>query len=98
VHGRNYRDWFRKNAGRDARYDYLYTADELRPWVRRTKQVAAHESADAVDVVFNNHYRGKAVVNAVQFRKLLEGRRVEAPPELVDAYGARLKGYARSRK
>ena len=25
VHGRNYRDWFREKAGRDARYDYLYS-------------------------------------------------------------------------
>ena len=32
VHGRNYRDWFRKGAGRDARYDYLYPAGELEPW------------------------------------------------------------------
>jgi uncharacterized protein YecE (DUF72 family) len=31
VHGRNYRDWFRKDAGRDARYDYLYGAEELAP-------------------------------------------------------------------
>ncbi|HET8541322.1 MAG TPA: DUF72 domain-containing protein [Anaeromyxobacter sp.] len=41
VHGRNYRDWFRKDAGRDARYDYLYTAGELEPWARRIRQLAA---------------------------------------------------------
>ena len=33
LHGRNYRDWFREDAGRDARYDYLYTEDELDPWL-----------------------------------------------------------------
>ena len=37
VHGRNYQDWFRKGAGGDARYDYLYGADELKPWVKRTR-------------------------------------------------------------
>jgi hypothetical protein len=31
VHGRNYSDWFRKDAGRDARNDYLYEPAELRP-------------------------------------------------------------------
>ncbi len=40
VHGRNYRDWFRRNAGRDARYDYLYTAGELEPWARRIAELA----------------------------------------------------------
>jgi uncharacterized protein YecE (DUF72 family) len=96
VHGRNYSDWFRRNAGRDARYDYLYDAGELKPWVKRTKQAAEHGTSEIVDVVFNNHYKGKAVVNAVQFRKLLEGRRVEAPPALLAAYPDELKGYARA--
>lgn len=41
VHGRNYKDWFRKNAGRDARYDYLYSAGELEPWARRIAALAA---------------------------------------------------------
>jgi uncharacterized protein YecE (DUF72 family) len=41
VHGRNYKDWFRKGAGRDARYDYLYSAGELEPWARRVKALAA---------------------------------------------------------
>jgi uncharacterized protein YecE (DUF72 family) len=40
VHGRNYRDWFRKGAGRDARYDYLYSAGELEPWARRVEELA----------------------------------------------------------
>ncbi|MGH7447573.1 MAG: DUF72 domain-containing protein, partial [Longimicrobiales bacterium] len=98
VHGRNYSDWFRKNAGRDARYDYLYEPAELRPWVKRTKQAAEHGSSESVDVVFNNHYKGKAMVNALQFRKLLEGSRVDAPPPLVEAYTEELKGYARAVK
>ncbi|MGH7445723.1 MAG: DUF72 domain-containing protein, partial [Longimicrobiales bacterium] len=60
VHGRNYQDWFRKNAGRDARYDYLYDLDELRPWARRARSLAKEEETQAVDVVFNNHYRAQA--------------------------------------
>jgi uncharacterized protein YecE (DUF72 family) len=37
-------------------------------------------------VVFNNHYRGQAVVNALQFRRLIERRQPAAPPDLVAAY------------
>lgn len=86
VHGRNYSDWFRKDAGRDARYDYLYERDELKPWVRRAQDVAQHVTSASVDVVFNNHYKGKAVVNALQFRSLLEGRRQDAPAPLLETY------------
>jgi len=96
VHGRNYSDWFRKDAGRDARYDYLYDEKELRPWVQRTRAVAKHPATAEVDVVFNNHYKGQAVVNAVQFRKLLERRVQDAPPPLVAQYPAELRGYARA--
>jgi uncharacterized protein YecE (DUF72 family) len=48
VHGRNYKDWFRRDAGRDARYDYLYTAGELEPWARRIAALArSHRPAAA---------------------------------------------------
>jgi uncharacterized protein YecE (DUF72 family) len=90
AHGRNYHDWFRKGAGRDARYDYLYTVEELRPWVERTREIAADGATTRVEVVFNNHYRAQAVVNALQFRALLDGAPVPAPPTLLDAYGEAL--------
>jgi len=90
VHGRNYRDWFRKGAGRDARYDYLYSPEELEPWVERTLEVAAQAEVDEVDVVFNNHYRAQAVVNAVQFQAML-GREATAPPSLFELYSAPLE-------
>ena len=40
IHGRNYREWFRKDAGVEARYDYLYSPAELTPWAERSVQVA----------------------------------------------------------
>lgn len=94
VHGRNYRDWWRKGA-RDARYDYLYQPDDLKPWVDRAREVAGDPETDHVDVVFNNHREGKAVVNAIEFRKLIHERRVPAPPTLMEAYAKELAGYAR---
>ena len=50
-----------------------------------------------VDVVFNNHYRAKAVVNAKQFENLLTKRKVKVPAELVATYPDALEGIARKR-
>lgn len=94
VHGRNYMDWFRKGAGRDARYDYLYTADELQPWVERTQQVAADKTTESVDVIFNNHYKAQAVVNAVQFKALLDDEPAPVPPLLYEHYPNELAPHA----
>ncbi len=90
VHGRNYKDWFRKNAGRDARYDYLYPARELEPWATRVKALAhslrGPDHAGDVYVVTNNHFRGQAAANAKMLEGMVEGRKVEAPPELMRKY------------
>ena len=93
VHGRNYRDWFRKEAGRDARYDYLYTAEELAPWAERTREIAELPRVDDVYVVTNNHFEGKAVANAVMLESMVQGRRIAAPPPLVARYGELLAPY-----
>lgn len=98
VHGRNYKDWFRENAGRDARYDYLYTADELQPWAERTKEIAAEPPTEDVYVVTNNHYRGKAVANALMLQSMVEGKPAPAPPSLLAEYGDVLAGYAEPRE
>ncbi len=50
-------------------------------------QVASLASAaERVFVVQNNHFRGKALVNALQLKALLDKRRPAAPEELVLAY------------
>ena len=94
VHGRNYMDWFRKDAGRDARYDYLYTEKELQPWVERTREIAQDRSTENVDVVFNNHYKAQAVVNAVQFKALLTDEPAPVPPLLYESYPDELAPFA----
>ena len=94
IHGRNAQDWFRAGATRDERYDYLYTPDELRPWAERVRQVAASPGVTDVHVVTNNHWQGQEVVNALQLRSLLEGRKVEAPDTLWRAHGEALGPYA----
>ena len=98
VHGRNYRDWFRKGAGRDARYDYLYSADELAPWSRRVRELAEAPRVEDVYVVTNNHFRGKAVANAAMLAAMVKERRVAAPPPLVAAYAELLAPFADARE
>jgi len=71
LHGRNYREWFSKKADVRARYDYLYTAQELEPWVDRIRTVA--EDARDTYVVTNNHNLGTAVVNAFELKAFLSG-------------------------
>jgi len=91
MHGRNYQNWFRDKAPRDERYNYLYSLDELDPWLTRIKQVAkqTHETY----VITNNHFRGQAVVNAVEIKAALEEKRVPAPEPLFEHY-ERLKESA----
>jgi uncharacterized protein YecE (DUF72 family) len=93
LHGRNYREWFRKSAGRDARYDYLYTAKELAPWVERIREVGRR--AREVYAVTNNHHLGKAAVNAEMLESMLREDQVLSPPVLFERYQRELAPYAR---
>ena len=93
VHGRNYKDWFRKNAGVEARYDYLYSKKELEPWAVRAADVAS--SASDTYVVTNNHYKGKAVTNAAMLKAMVEKQPARVPPPLVKAYPKELRGLAK---
>jgi uncharacterized protein YecE (DUF72 family) len=93
VHGRNYKDWFRKGAGVDARYDYLYSREELEPWAARTKEIGS--VTDETFVVTNNHYKGKAAANTVMLKSMVTGKKTEAPPDLVTAYPEELEPFAK---
>jgi uncharacterized protein YecE (DUF72 family) len=84
LHGRNYENWFRDDAEPHERYDYLYAAEELRPWLERIHEVAEH--ARETYVITNNHFNGQAAVNAAMLRRLYGGADVVVPPELMEAY------------
>lgn len=84
LHGRNYQNWFREEAVRDERYNYLYSADELEPWIVRIKEVS--KQSKETYVITNNHFLGKAVVNALEIKSTLEERRVPAPLPLFEKY------------
>ena len=85
LHGRNATDWFREDAGRDNRYDYLYSLGELKGWLEKIERIRA--MADEVYAITNNHYRGQAVVNAFELQDGLGHPSPEPPPQsLIDEY------------
>jgi uncharacterized protein YecE (DUF72 family) len=57
-----------KNSKGHYWYNYLYTKEELQPWVQKVEQVK--KETRVLRVYFNNHYGGKAVINALQFKEM----------------------------
>jgi uncharacterized protein YecE (DUF72 family) len=51
------------------RYKYLYSKEELKPWVDKLNQVSTETAV--VRGYFNNHYGARAVVNAIEFKEML---------------------------
>jgi uncharacterized protein YecE (DUF72 family) len=84
LHGRNYQNWFREQAPRDDRYNYLYSLDELDPWITRIKDVAKQTKESYV--ITNNHFLGKAVVNALEIKSIISEEKVPAPAPLFKKY------------
>ncbi len=84
LHGRNVKDWFREDAGRDARYDYLYNEFELFEVSERIRVIA--KEAEEVYVITNNHYRGEAVTNALELKAKLGEKNLKVPEVLLAHY------------
>jgi uncharacterized protein YecE (DUF72 family) len=84
LHGRNYEKWF-AHAETWERYNYLYSTQELEPWVERIRKMA--ETKETY-VITNNHFRGQAVINAADIENAL-GLPAKLPPQLKETYGER---------
>jgi uncharacterized protein YecE (DUF72 family) len=86
LHGRRYDTWFTDDPASppEERYNYLYGAEELAPWAERIEKVAAHSKNTFV--ITNNHYQGKAIVNALQLIRLITGDKVKIPETLRQHY------------
>jgi uncharacterized protein YecE (DUF72 family) len=85
LHGRNYEQWF-DSDNRNDRYNYLYNERELAGWKARIESVA--QRAQTTFVITNNHFESKAGVNALELKAMIRGRRVPAPPALIQKYPA----------
>lgn len=86
FHGRRYDTWFNDDPAVPGheRYNYLYSPEELEPWAARIQKVQQH-TRDTY-VITNNHYQGKAVVNALQLLSILKGSKLKVPDELRQHY------------
>jgi len=84
LHGRNAAAWFDRKAGRDERYDWLYSPGEVDTLADAVRATAA--ATGDVFVIANNHFRGKAPANAFMLKARLLGRPVPVPPDLLRAY------------
>lgn len=82
LHGRRYDTWFSDDESIPSheRYNYLYSSAELAPWAERAEKVAQRSSD--VYVITNNHYQGKAVVNALELISILRNSKVKVPEPL----------------
>ncbi len=74
FHGRGERPW----------YNYHYSLEELREWVPKLREIG--EKVEKVYVYFNNHFKGYAVKNSLEFMELLglklKGKAAEAKGKL----------------
>src|ERR687884_196868 len=61
LHGRNTKGHYW--------YNYLYSKEELKPWVEKVSQIK--QQTKVLRIYFNNHYGGKAVVNALEFKQMI---------------------------
>jgi len=86
LHGRRYDTWFSddENVPSHERYNYLYSNEELEPWIARVRKVSQH--THNTFVVTNNHFRGKAVVNALQLISILKNKKTQVPEPLRQHY------------
>jgi uncharacterized protein YecE (DUF72 family) len=84
LHGRNYKNWFNENAGRDERYNYLYSKDELEGWIEKIKELG--NKSNKVFVITNNHYRGQALANALQIKNMVTQEKLDIPVDLLKQY------------
>lgn len=80
LHGRNGPKWFGKEIGRDERYNYLYSKEELGGWLERIR--AMQKEVETLYVITNNHFQGKSVVNALEILQSLGMPPREVPETL----------------
>jgi uncharacterized protein YecE (DUF72 family) len=69
FHGRNAETWEKKGLSPAERFDWLYSADELREWLPKIQELA--ERTREVHLLMNNCRDDKAVVSARRLQELL---------------------------
>jgi uncharacterized protein YecE (DUF72 family) len=70
FHGRNAKAWAARNVGVAEKYDYEYSAGELREWLPGVRELASETRE--VHVLMNNCVEDKAVKNADMLGRMLD--------------------------
>ena len=95
LHGRNTAAWWKHDKSED-RYNYLYSADELREF-SETADAAKH-LVKKLYLYTNNHFSAKSVANAAMIKDQLgEPLDGEYPPEFLERY-PELRGVVKKQK
>jgi uncharacterized protein YecE (DUF72 family) len=79
CHGRHKEAWFEFEGDRNARYDYLYSPEEMEDLAARTREIMG--MAKETYVIFNNHPAGQAVANALELAHILDPSRRSVIPQ-----------------
>jgi uncharacterized protein YecE (DUF72 family) len=72
LHGRNAENWWGRGGG--DRYDYSYSEDELKEWLRKISELA--DKARRTYLFFNNCHAGQAARNAKLMQEMLRQQRL----------------------
>ncbi len=70
FHGRNSETWEKKGIPTVARFNYLYSEEELAEWAPRIEKIASKTTQ--THVLFNNCYEDKAVKNARRMKQVID--------------------------
>jgi len=88
FHGRNYDIWYgqeKEDDHRLDRYDYLYSRDQLEPWVAEIKR-AERKAERKVRIYFNNHARAKSIRNGFLLMDMLSIEHKQKEIKLQDQF------------
>ncbi|MCX7823163.1 MAG: DUF72 domain-containing protein [Syntrophobacterales bacterium] len=77
CHGRNTETWFGEKSSRDSRYFYRYRREELSEIAKTALAIASR--TERTFVVFNNHFKGNEVFDAMDFSEMLNTKRKHWP-------------------
>jgi uncharacterized protein YecE (DUF72 family) len=84
LHGRNAAAWFAEEGDAAERYNYRYVGEELEA-LREIAELISRRAREAY-LITNNHFRGQAVLNALELRSHLRRSPVAVPPPLLTTY------------
>ena len=64
-------------------YNYLYNKEELGLWVEKIDKIK--EQTKVLRIYFNNHYGGKAVINALEFKEMIGIKLTEKETNMLES-------------